>query len=348
MWSMIEKGNFFRPLFRTEKLLFASICICDRLVGMHWLMMLELAGGLVLLNFGAEWLIKGGARLGMRLGMTPLVVGLTIIAFGTSTPELAVSMDSALRGLGGLAVGNVVGSNIFNIAVVLGLCVLVQPITIRVQLLRVDIPILIAVSFLTAWFLRDDSISRGEAVVLVLCIVGYLCLSYWLTREKPSEEITEEFAADLPVLRGSVLADLGLLATGLALLVAGSHFMVEGASRLALLLGVSETVVGLFVVAAGTSLPEVACSVVAAAKGNGDIAAGNVVGSCLFNLLAILGLTGIVQPSSADDLKALDLVFMIGLSVFLLPLARTGYKLSRWEGVLFLLVFAFYMALRWP
>lgn len=311
-------------------------------------LILYILGGLVLLYFGAEWLIKGGARLGIRFGMTPLVVGLTIIAFGTSAPELAVALKAAFLDSGGIAVGNVVGSNIFNIAFVLGLSVLVKPIAVKLQLVRVDVPILILVSFVSAWMLRDGAIERWEAMILFLGICAYLFLSYKMTRTLPEAEIAEEFESDMPEIRGTILADFGWLFIGLVLLVLGSNWLVVGASGLAQLCGISETVIGLLVVAAGTSLPEVACSLVAAAKGKGDIAVGNVVGSCLFNLLAILGLTGLVQPFHSDDLLIKDLIFMVGLSVFLFPLARTGYSLQRWEGFLLMAIFGIYLALRWP
>ncbi len=314
---------------------------------MVWSFLL-LCGGLALLYFGAEWLIKGAARLGIRLGMTPLVVGLTIVAFGTSSPELAVSLKAGLSGIGGIAIGNVVGSNIFNIAVVLGLSVLLRPVAVHVQLIRVDIPLLIAVSLLTSWMLLDGAIVRWEAIVLFLGILGYLFLSYLLTRDLPEDEVSNEFSEDIPEVRGTFWADLGWIGIGLLFLMLGSNWLIQGASELARQIGVSETVIGLLVVAVGTSLPELACSVVAAAKGKGDIAAGNVVGSCLFNLLAILGVTGLVHPLVASDLLLKDLVFMAGLSIFLLPLALSGHHLNRWEGLLLLGVFGIYLFLRWP
>lgn len=305
-------------------------------------------GSLVLLYFGAEWVIKGGARLGMRLGLSPLVIGLTIVAFGTSAPELAVATSAAFQGIGGIAVGNVVGSNIFNIAVVLGLCVLIRPLTVKVQLLRFDIPLMIGLSFLVAFMLRDGGIDRVEGVPLALGIVGYVWFSYTQARKKPSAEVLREFEGDMPDLSGSVVTDILWLIVGLLLLVVGSDLMVRGASQLALALGISKTVVGLIIVAAGTSLPEIACSVVAAAKDKGDIAIGNIVGSSIFNILAILGVTACIKPFAAEDLSSVDLIFMVGLSVFLFPLARTGYSLRRWEGILLLGIYAIYLALRWP
>ncbi len=313
-----------------------------------WLYFGELIVGLVVLYFGAEWLIKGGARIGMRLGMTPLVIGLTIVAFGTSAPELAVSIGAALKGVGGLAVGNVVGSNIFNISVVLAVCVLIRPLTVKVQLIRFDIPLLIVLSFLIAYMLRDGAICRLEGGFLTLGIITYTALSYYLARQKPAAEVLEEFEGDMPELRGSLWADFGWLAMGMLFLVGGSHLMVMGSCGIALELGISKTVVGLILVALGTSLPEVACSVMAATKDKGDIAIGNIVGSSIFNLLAILGATALINPFQAEDLQALELVFMVGLAVFLFPLARTGYSLRRWEGIILLVIYFTFLALRWP
>ena len=310
--------------------------------------LLILALGLVLLYFGAEWLIKGGARLGMRLGLTPLAVGLTIVAFGTSAPELAVAMGAALQGKGGLAVGNVVGSNIFNFSVVLALCVIIRPLTVKLQLIRFDIPLLIGLSFLVALMLRDGAIGRAEGGILFAGIVAYTIASYFVSRSKPSDEVLAEYEDDMPQLRGTALTDVLWLIVGMAALVLGSHFMVDGASGLARKFGVSETVIGLILVSFGTSLPEIACSVVAATKNKGDIAIGNIVGSSIFNLLAILGATALIKPFGAEDLQSLDLVFMVGVAVFLFPLARSGYNLRRWEGIIFLAIYVAYLTLRWP
>lgn len=313
-----------------------------------WLYFGELIIGLLLLYFGAEWLIKGGARIGIRIGMTPLVIGLTIVAFGTSAPELAVAIGASFRGIGGLAIGNVVGSNIFNIAVVLGLCVLIRPLSVKVQLIRFDIPLLIAISFLVALMLRDGGISRLEGIFLTLGIIAYTAFNYYLSQSKPEAEVLEEFEGDLPELRGTFWADLGWLVLGMVLLTGGSHLMVTGACGMAYMLNVSKTVVGLVIVALGTSLPEIACSVVAATKNKGDIAIGNIVGSSIFNLLAILGATALIHPFRAEDLQPLELVFMVGLAVFLFPLARSGYSLRRWEGIILLAIYVAFLALRWP
>lgn len=307
-----------------------------------------LLGGLVLLYFGADWLIRGGARLGMRVGLSPLVVGLTIVAFGTSTPELFVACSAAFDGKGGMAVGNVLGSNMFNIAVILGIAVLFRPLTVRIQLLRFDIPLLILSSLLTCWFLVDGWMARWEGIILFSGILGYTYLNYRLAKRKPSEDVLEEFSSDMPELKGTPVNDFLWILLGLVFLSGGAQAMVEGAVGIARDLGISETIIGLIILAAGTSLPELACSLLAALKDKGDIAIGNIVGSSIFNLLAILGVTASLVPVQAGDVLLIDKIYMVGVAIFLLPLASTGFVLRRWEGVLLLLLYASYLYQRWP
>lgn len=297
--------------------------------------------GLLLLTGGAEGLVRGAAALARRLGLSPLVIGLTVVAFGTSMPELVVSVGAALRGSPSVALGNVVGSNIANIGLILGTGALIAALRVQAQVIRFDMPILAAVSLLLVALLADGQVSRLDGALLAAGLVGYLV--YSVRWGGADEAVDAEFEEALP--RPHRLAvDLALLGVGLALLVGGARLLVEGAVALATLLHVSEVVIGLTVVAIGTSLPELATSVVAAWRGEGDIAVGNAVGSCIFNILGILGITALVHPLGTADLGVVDGAVMVGFTLFLLPLMRTGFVLSRLEGALLLAAYLAYLA----
>lgn len=299
-----------------------------------------LIGGFILLVIGAEVLVRGAARLAARFGISPLIIGLTVVAFGTSAPEMAVSTQSAFMGQGDIAIGNVIGSNIFNVLVVLGLSALIIPLVVSRQLVRFDVPIMIAAGFL-AWFLAmDGSYSRLDGLILLSCIIfytGYLIVSS--LRSGKAVEVDDEYSAAINPQRFASLINLGYILAGLALLVLGSNLLVSGAVSLAQALGLSELVIGLTIIAAGTSLPELATSLIAAWKGERDIAVGNIVGSNLFNLLAVLGLAGLASPENiavARSALEFDFPVMLAVMVACLPVFFAGYRINRWEGALFL------------
>lgn len=304
-------------------------------------------GGLLLVG-GAELLVRGASKLALAAGISPLVVGLTVVAFGTSAPELAVTVGSAVTGQADVALGNVVGSNIFNILFILGLAALIRPLVVAQQLVRLDVPLLIGVSVLVLGMGLDGRIGRLDGTVLTLGVIAYTLFLIRLSRrERPA--IVAEYDQALrgdpgPPTSTRPLVDVLLLLAGLGLLVLGSQWLVTAAVDTATRLGVSELVIGLTIVAAGTSLPEVATSVLAAVRGQRDIAVGNAIGSCLFNLLAVLGIgslatsDGIGVPAGA---LTFDLPIMIAVAIAALPVLFTGYTISRIEGGVFL---AYYLA----
>lgn len=304
--------------------------------------------GLGLLTAGADVLVRGAASLARRLGLTPLVIGLTVVAFGTSAPELVVSVTGTLEGRGDMAVGNVVGSNIFNLAVILGLTALISPVRIKLGLIKLDVPLMIAASLLAAWLGWRGHLARPGGAVLLVLLAAYTAFSIRLARKQAAAEVDREFEAGVPGPSRSPWVDLCLILAGLAMLVAGSQLLVRGAVTVARLWGVGEAVIGLTIVAAGTSLPELATSVAAAVRRQPDIAVGNVVGSNLFNILGILGVASTVRPLSAPGIRPLDLWVMVGFSIAVLPLLWTGRRLQRWEGALLLAGYAAYLWGLWP
>ena len=259
-----------------------------------------LIAGLVLLVAGAEVLVRGAAKLAAQFGIPPLVIGLTVVAFGTSAPETAVSVQSALNGSGDLAIGNVVGSNIANVLLILGVTALVAPLVVSRQLIRLDVPIMIGASLVTFGLAWDGELSRFDGTLLfagVLAYTGFLIYSARKDKGGDDDEFAKEFGLDEAPKPYAWAINLGLIIAGLVLLVVGSNFLVEGAVQLARALGLSELVIGLTVIAIGTSLPELATSIIAAFKGERDIAVGNIVGSNIFNLLLVLGGTAVLAPA---------------------------------------------------
>ncbi|MEX2582346.1 MAG: calcium/sodium antiporter [Gemmatimonadota bacterium] len=303
-----------------------------------------IAAGVVLLYFGAEGLVRGAAAIATRFGLTPLVIGLTVVAFGTSMPELVVSVGAALDDRAPIAVGNVVGSNIGNIALILGLSALIRPLAVNAQVVRLDMPIVIVVSLVLLLMLGDDGIGRIEGAFLVAGLLAYTIFSLRVAKTEPPE-IQEEFAAGTPKGPERASLDVLFIAVGLALLVGGARMLVSGGTTIAQSLGVSDAVIGLTIVAIGTSLPELATSVLATLRGEGDIAVGNVVGSNIFNILGILGIASLVRPLQGAQMSMLDLGMMLGTAAVLLPLARTGFRLSRPEGVLLIAGYFLYIGL---
>lgn len=309
------------------------------------------AVGVAALVMGAEALVRGAARLAARTGLSPVVIGLTVVAFGTSAPELAVSLGAAFRDEADLAVGNVVGSNIANILLVLGLAAVAGGgLVVAQRLVRIDVPLVLAFSIAVFVFGYDGELSRWEGIVFVVALVVYLTWTVVSTRRADEPDVNAEYDDALNVDKlseSSAPREIGLVLAGLVLLVIGSSALVEAATDIATALGVSQLVIGLTVVAVGTSLPEIATSVLAAARGQRDIAVGNAVGSNLFNILAVLGITATLSPSSIpipDSALALDIPVMIAVSIACLPIFWTGYALMRWEGWVFLGYYAAYIA----
>jgi len=306
------------------------------------LSLLILVLGLAVLTAGAESLVRGGAGLAGRLGIPPVVIGLTVVAFGTSAPELAVSIRAALAGQGAIAAGNVIGSNIFNIAAILGLAALICPLAVHARLIRLDMPLMIAVSLLGVVILHDQAVSRFEGLVLIAGLVTYTGATILLSLGK-EPEFEREAAAEVPKPARSAWIEGLQIGGGLVGLVLGARWFVQGAAELARLAGLGEALIGLTIVAAGTSLPELATSVVAALRRHTDIAVGNIVGSNIFNLLGILGTAALIKPFTTAGIMGLDLAVMLALAIILLPMAMTGFVLKRWEGAFLLLGYAIYL-----
>ncbi|MFN7570077.1 MAG: calcium/sodium antiporter [Betaproteobacteria bacterium] len=304
--------------------------------------------GLAALVVGAQLLVRGASKLALSLGISPLVVGLTVVAFGTSAPETAVSVGSAVSGQADIAVGNVVGSNIFNVLFVLGVAALIAPLVVHSQLIRQEVPIMIGASVLLLVLAQDGRIGRVEAGILLALLVAY---TVFLVVQSRRQAVAA--ADDAPAAEPAAGWDrhwavqLGLIVGGLALLVLGADWLVTAAVAAARAFGISELIIGLTIVAAGTSLPEVAASLAATLKGERDIAVGNVVGSNTFNILGCLGLAGLVAPQGLPVAPAVlnfDGWVMLAVAVAALPAFLTGRCVARWEGLLFLFYYAAYVA----
>lgn len=297
------------------------------------------AAGLALLYYGAEFLVKGGVKIAQKMKISPLVVGLTLVAFATSAPELVVSVDASLKGHGDISIGNVVGSNICNIALILGVCAMITPLTVNKKLFKVDVLLMIgSAAVLSIFCLMSHGVNRWQGLILFAGIITYTVTSIRTARKEESGNAEAgEDSADV-----NQLVAVLFLAGGLGMLVGGAKLFVNSAVYLAKLFKVSDAVIGLTVVAVGTSLPELATSVVAAIKGEKDIAIGNVVGSNIFNVLAICGITPLIAPISAPGISWVDLAMMMGVSVLLYPLMKTGFTISRKEGVLLFAIYVGY------
>lgn len=307
-----------------------------------------IALALVLLFFGAESLVRGSASLALRAGLSTLMVGLTIVAFGTSSPELVVSVKAALSQQGDISVGNVVGSNSLNIGVILGLAALVCPISVHGQIIKIDAPISLGVALLLPLLLLDHTLGRVEGLLLVSGGVAYTWMNVVLARTQAKASAEDSSNTPVSAVSGHWGMDIALIVAGLGVLVLGSRLLVDHSVTLARTFGVSEAVIGLTIVAAGTSMPELATSLVAAVRKQPDIAVGNVVGSNVFNILGILGLAAIASPLHAPGISTLDLVVMIALTVLLIPLLYTGRLLHRLEGSALLGLYGAYIFILWP
>jgi cation:H+ antiporter len=298
--------------------------------------------GIVLLILGAELLVRGAARLAVGAGISPLVVGLTVVAFGTSSPELAVGVQAALSGDANVALGNVVGSNIANVLLILGLAALIAPLMVAPQIIRQEVPLMIGASVLVLLLAFDGALSRVDGALLLAGMVLYTVFTL-LQARRASRGVREEYAqaidGDARGARRRWPLDIALVLVGLVLLTLGADWLVGGATAFATALGVSDLVIGLTVVAVGTSLPEIASSVLASLRGERDIAVGNVVGSCLFNVLAVLGVTAAASPTGVTVPQAalqFDLPVMLATAVACLPIFVHRGAILRWEGAVFL------------
>lgn len=314
--------------------------------------------GLGLLVAGAEALVRGASNLAAALKISPLIIGLTLVAYGTSAPELAVSIQASLAGQVDIAVGNVIGSNIFNVLMILGLSALAAPLVVAQQLIRIDVPVMIGVSLLLLLLGQDGQISSLDGLLLTLGAFAYTGFQIWQARRESDPQVQQEYDQEYGLSDDQSraiaeqglgwriwLVNLGWIGLGVVLLVVGSRWLVTASIAIAQALGVSELVIGLTIVAAGTSLPELATSVVATFKGERDIAVGNVVGSNIFNILAVLGLSslfsgqGLAVPMAAVHF---DLPVMIAVAIACLPIFFSGNVISRWEGFVFLAYYAAY------
>lgn len=311
------------------------------------LLLFTIIGGAGLL-LGAELLVRGASRLAAAVGITPLVIGLTVVSLSTSAPEIAISIDASLRGHADMAIGNIVGSNIFNVLFILGLSALMAPLVVARRMVRWDVPLMIGFACVLLLLGLDGIIGRFDGLLLCLCCMAYLWgvmrLQYRESQEKSGDAATAQVTE--PRRRvPNIVVQLALIGTGLALLVCGAEWFVQGAVRLALALGMSDLVVSLTIVAVGTSLPEVVVSVLASFRGERDIAVGNVVGSNIFNMLAVLGLSAVVLPKGIPVPPAalyFDMPVMMAAFVACLPIFLTGHRISRWEGGLFVAYYAAY------
>jgi cation:H+ antiporter len=308
--------------------------------------------GLVALVVGAELLVRGASKLALSFGISPLVVGLTIVAMGTSAPEVAVSVGAVLDGKTDIAIGNVVGSNIFNVLFILGLSALIVPLVVNIQLIRQEVPIMVGISLLLVVLGLDGKLSMYDGGLLFGLLLAYTAFLVIQSRKETlaaQQEFVEEVTPAEPGAWDSKLpAQLALIAAGLAALVLGSEWLVTASVAFAKALGVSDLVIGLTIVAAGTSMPEVATSITAAIKGERDIAVGNVVGSNTFNILGCLGISSLVSGDMglgmAPSLMAFDIWVMLAVALACLPVFMTGREIARWEGAVFLIYYIAYVA----
>jgi cation:H+ antiporter len=309
-------------------------------------------GGLLALVLGANLLVRGASKLALSFGISPLVVGLTVVAFGTSAPEVAVSVGAVLEGQTDIAIGNVVGSNIFNVLFILGVSALIAPLIVNVQLIRQEVPIMIGASLLLLALGLDGKLSFWDGALLFALLVAYTAFLVIQSRRE-TQAAQDEYAQENPAAApgawdAGLPAQLALIAGGLLALVFGSQWLVEASTAFAKTLGVSDLVIGLTIVAAGTSMPEVATSITAAIKGERDIAVGNVVGSNTFNILGCLGLSGLVSGelglAMAPSLLSFDIWVMLAVALACLPIFMTGREIARWEGAVFVAYYTAYVA----
>ncbi|NLX80383.1 MAG: calcium/sodium antiporter [Proteiniphilum sp.] len=298
---------------------------------------------LVILYFGAEWLVGGASSLAARLRISPLIIGLTIVSMGTSAPELVVSIKAAMAGQSALSIGNVLGSNLFNTALILGVSALIIPLTVKRQLLKVDVPVMVGATLLFLIMFLDGKLSFTESIILVGLFISYM--AYLLIVSLKNKDTNENNDIIIRIYKHWAI-DVSLIGVGLVGLIYGSDLLVDNAIVIAKNLGMSEAMIGLTIVAAGTSIPELATSIVAALKRQTDIAIGNVVGSNTFNLLLILGTAGAIHPIQTPDINITDSLFLLGTGLLLWLFMKTSTKLGRFQGLIFLLAYIGYYVMK--
>lgn len=310
--------------------------------------LLLVVAGLALLAVGGEVLLRGAIGLAGRLRLSPAVIGLTVVAAGTSVPELAVSLLASVEGRTDIAVANVVGSNVFNVLFIVGLCALVRPLTIGGNTIRLEYPVMAVVTLLCLALMQDGTLNRLDALLLLVIYVLFTAYLVTLVRGQMNLAETQEFSAATGTLSTAPARLpwlIGLVGAGIGLLAAGAHATVTGATALATWFGLSERVIGLTIVAAGTSLPEVVTSLVSLVRGRDDVALGNVIGSNIFNILAILGISAAIAPLSVHPaIIASDNWWMLGAAVLLFPVMVSGLRVNRLEGGLMLILYVAYLA----
>lgn len=296
---------------------------------------------MILLYSGGESLVRGASGLAIRAGLTPLTIGLTVVAFGTSSPEFFVSASSAFQGNSDIALANIFGSNICNIGLILGCSALLTPLFVQNKLLRLDFPILLFITGIFTLFLFDKKLSFLESSFLTVGLLCYCGITFFLADSKAETASSKEPTLDDP-LRVSLL----LLFVGFAFLIFGANLFVDSAMSIAFMFGVSPNLIGLTVVAVGTSVPELVTSMVAAYRGQADLAVGNVIGSNIFNILGVAGISGLIAPLGASSMSVVDLASMVFFSILIVPLCRVGRSLSRLDGFFLLLLYGAYITYR--
>jgi len=303
-----------------------------------------LVAGLLLLFFGAEALVRGATAVSLRAGIPPLIVGLTVLAFSTSSPELVVGLKAAWKGNGGICLGNVIGSNIANTGLILGIAAIIVPLGVHRQIVRREIPVMLGLTLLFGLFMWGDVISRAEGALLFVGLIAYIIYSVISARKSGETATQEEVESVAPNLGRHWAIDMALLLGGLGILILGADSMVTSAVNIATSLGAPEVLIGLTMVAVGTSLPELATSIVAAIKKQSDLMVGNLIGSNIFNLGAILGSAALVRPIVNNGVTLVDLSILILFSMALVPIMLSNYKISRLEGTLLVIGYFGYMS----
>ena len=298
--------------------------------------------GLVILYFGAYWLVKGASRLAITLNVQPVIVGLTVVAFGTSLPEFVVSFIGAMRELPDIALGNIVGSNIVNIGLIIGLSAIIFPLSVHMKLLKFEVPFMILAAFLLFIVSIKGTVSRRDSILFAVIFIGYIGYAIRAAK-KETPAVAGEYREFLRG-RDSIKKDIVLIIAGLAVLIAGAEILLISAVSIARAMGISELIIGMTIVAVGTSLPELATSAVAAFKREADISIGNIVGSNIFNILFILGVTGIIRPVSVHpEAWRLHMPVMVFFSLLLFIFMKTGNVISRAEGAVMVLLYISYI-----
>ena len=303
---------------------------------------------LVLLYFGSNWLVKGSSALALKIGMSPLVADLTVVAFGTSSPGLVFSINAVLTGHGNMAIGDALGSNLFNICMVLGISSLVSPLMVKMQLLKIHILMLVAATIMFILLFSDRQISQSEGFILLIVLLIYTVANIYLARREKNTEILEEFISSIPNGKKQWYWSAGMIVLGIGILLAGSELLVKGAVEIARKLLVGETIISFTIIAAGTSIPLLVSSIITTIHKKFDVAIGNIIGSSIFNILGIIGVSAVIHPLETIILSNIDLFAMFGIPLFLLPFFRTKYSLKSDEGIFMIGLYLIYIYYLWP